>query len=95
MKPIITAPAALYAVARRSAKDLETALSALSLMNLASSPRSEVKKQKLKEKEKKLLIETSSSNDDSSETSLPVSTLSRAETLIINARRKQVKFFVL
>ena len=83
MKPLITAPATLFAVARRSAKDLESALSALSPMNIRRSNNKTSSREVPKE------IVTTSTEDSVDCSAVTVSTLSRADTIVINARRKQ------
>lgn len=83
MKPLLTAPATLYAVARRSAKDLESALTALSPMNMSSRPNHRTSSREVPAE----IVTTSTA--DSVDSAVTVSTLSRADTIVINARRKQ------
>lgn len=82
MKPLITAPATIYAVAKRSAKDLESVLAALSPMNSSRS------NQRASCREVPEAIMTTST-EASVDSAVTVSTLSRADTIVMNARRKQ------
>ena len=86
MKPLLLAPSAMMAAARRSAKDLETALNSLS-PSIPSTREKDVGSGKNKKARKKP-IPVSTTNISPSKKP-PVSTLSRAEALILNARRKQ------
>ena len=92
MKPLLLAPAAMMSMARRSAKDLEAALNALSPVFSNSSGRDV---NAGKDKRRRGETNPVASTETASTTKSSVSTLSRADALILNARRKQGILLVL
>jgi hypothetical protein len=107
MRPFMTAPGAIAAVARRSAKDLESALAAMSPKPVGrkgsqgeSSDSSRRDSKELKAKkgakskkeakdDKSVRSVTTTGSSESTSLDRMVNTLSRADTIMINARRKQ------
>lgn len=83
LKPIMSAPNAIAAVAERAARDLDSALIAIS--SHSGRPRSRSRRRE---------IHTTTPEHDEEEKPSPpdrgVDTLSKADTIMINARRKQI-----
>lgn len=97
MNPLI-APAAIAAMAKRSAKDLETALTALKGLQWGDMQfrtlrpkrdRDSKEKGKSRLANHKLRKSTSVESVESTESERTVTTISKADTIMMNARRKQ------
>ena len=84
MRPLLAAPSAFYAVAKRSAKDLE---SALSILTSPLNPTGGAFNAKARDQDIDAPDDETCSTDEESARNLGA--LSRADTVVLNARRKQ------